>query len=283
MSLLHKAILDFEGSEEQLASSNIGDMRPVGYASSILFQGIAHFYLHEEDAAIDRFDKTILVTTGVIKARALNAKAFLKLVNGDIEGAEPDLYSATKEAPGFPLARSNIGFVLLAKNNLKLARTYFLQNKNDTYLQKFSPRDVILARVSLAHISEMDPATEGRAIEEYAAVLHDLGKNEYSAMDVPDLRLAYLLNEISESVYMNGQYYALEMFALNCQCKADRLAGKLKSDSRAILLRASLRSRMQAIAKKVNPHWLSFRQKGWFSDLQNCGLSAATSHVAPSH
>jgi hypothetical protein len=270
MGLLGQATSDLISAEQESANLKDDGLKAIAYPSSIIFQGIAHFYSGDFDSAVDTYDRATEISTGSIQARAINAAGFSRLVQGDIASAGGLFLRAFESDPNFPYARSNYGFVLLAENHPEEAEYYFRKNAEDLKLQKESQRDVTLAKLSLATLYDLRGAPLALVNQKYADLLSELNANTYSAVDPPEVRYAYLTREAAKKIYLGGQYYGLEVFALTLLCRAQHRLAYLAPNGNSQAARVVVANDISELRSRVNPLWLSGRREGWFSSLNDC-------------
>jgi tetratricopeptide (TPR) repeat protein len=273
VNLLESARRDFSVSEQQTSQIDRDNFFNLALPSSVIFQGICLFQAGNSTKAIETFSRSFDIGLLKLRARAYNAAGFARLVEGNLGGAADYLRQSMEVYPEFPYARSNYGFVLMANpKKLDEARSYFLANVQDTTLQKSSQRDVLLARLSLIHLSDLQGMPLREVNNEYSDLSRQIGGNSWNETNSENIKYGYLARELADRIYLNGQYFALEIFALNFLCKArERIAPLSKSnDSDAVNLRVNLDIRIENLRKRVSPVWLSTPKAGWFVSLNGC-------------
>jgi len=271
--MLDLARRDFAVAEQQSRSLADGDFRDIALPSSIIFQAICDFYSGRFDQSVETFTRAFEVGRPDLRARALNGAGYAKFVAGDTYQAAVYLNQALTVKPNFPYARSNYGYVLMSdKSKYDEARNYFLANVQDPDLQKNSPRDITLAKLSVAHLLELQGAPLAKVIASYADIAHKIHVNAWDGIVPNGLRYGYLARELTNRVYLSGQYYAVEIFALTFLCRAkERVAPLSESSNRdAVQLRSELDTAIVKLRREVSPAWLEHPGSGWFSALQGC-------------
>lgn len=187
-------------------------VRPAAY----VFRGITAFYQRDYGAAQTNFE-TVLGLDGAdsaLKARAANGIGYLAFLRGDMHGASSGFNRALEYDGSIAIARVNQGFLLLVQGTFEAARAHFQRLLSDERIKLKSPRDILLARLGLAHALDW----QGKQLESltiYTDVLASLDHHDFSEVQNQKLRLAYVYDAIGSKIYLfNRDYFALEPFAL---------------------------------------------------------------------
>ena len=271
---INEAIALFKQAESELESEPKGIYRNLALSSALYFQGVAEFYRRNLIAARELFDKTAKVAEGDILARAWNGFGYISFILGDLEEAELALLDALDASPTFAYARSNYGYVLLAQNKLDQAISLFEQNLNDEKLKKESYRDIVLAKLAIAHANELKKDDTEKSVANYSIILNELKLRDFVGIDPPTLRLAYIHNEIGEKVYIDKHYYGLEIFALCYFAKSGLLSIELEAnypgDKRVERIKERSIRNFTDLQGIVDTSWFSKGEEtGLFSPIMN--------------
>ncbi len=268
--LSNHAIEQFQLAQRLSASDKDNVYRNLALPSSINFQGISYYYRGETDETIKLFTQASEVASGSFKARALNGIGYIQLSRGNLEQAEVALLGAMESDPTYPLARSNYGYVLLAKQDLKTAQQLFLKNASDERLKVDSYRDVVLARLALVHLAELNAAKVSETISQYEPILAERNIQDFGGVTPDELRLANIHRAIAKSIYLSKEYYGMEIYALALLTRAYMQTALLKpneKDIRVTNLLDALSSEIATTKVMVSHDWLSRPQKGWFATI----------------
>jgi tetratricopeptide (TPR) repeat protein len=263
---LRRAIDQFRLAASSLAAEPVERYRNFATGSARLFIAIAHFYLKELPQALDNFRESAGLTTGDIKARALNGAGYINFLLGDFTTAELELLEALDVSPAFPYARSNYGFVLMAQNRLLEAEGAFRSIVVDEELKAQSFRDYIVGRVALAHLHELTSADIHATVSEYSALLKEAGLRDFANISPPQLRLIYIYLEIADKIYLDRRYYGMEIFAALFSAKAEQavhlLGDQMGSDPRFQSVASRSEAMFKSLRKAINPYWFSSHPSG---------------------
>lgn len=265
------AIEQFQSTHKALSTHDEGIYRSLALPSSIHFQGIANYYRGRTDETIKYFKQASEFATGGLKARTLNGIGYIQLSRGNLEQAEIALLEAMDSDPTFPLARSNYGYVLMDKGDLKKAREIFFKNASDERLKLESYRDVVLAKLALVHLSELAGVKVSDAIGQYEPILTELNIQDFDGVAPDELRLANIHKAIAKNIYLSKDYYGLEIYALalltRAYLEADDIAHGSHTDIRVSNLLESLSSDIASTKSMVSQDWLNRPQRGWFATI----------------
>jgi hypothetical protein len=261
---------DFVQAEHLATTSLDGNYRSLALPDAINFEGITTFYEGRSRDAIGIFNRAASHATGSLRARALNSAGFANLVDGNLDAAESLLTEALEADSNFPYARSNLGYVMIAQGNLAGAEEEFKANADDVALQKESLRDVILANLSLAELYDERGASLSSVNARYGTLMAQIGGNSFAGVEPDATRYALLAEQAVDLIYLKGNYYGLEPFALVLLCKAE---GRLMnvSDLNSNRVRGRLYSEIAALRGRVPENWLFGQHRGWFAPLDRCG------------
>lgn len=256
-------------AELLLAPMPTSELRDLAYPSAIVYQAITAYYQRDFPTAKRHFMRAAASSSGLLCARAWNGVGFINLSSGDIAGAEIALLEALRADPRFAYARSNYGYVLLAKDQLDEAESYFRQNAEDEELRSVSRRDVTLARLALGHVLELRGTGMAAAANYYAKILREEKYQDFAAVTPLSLRLAHLYFEIADKGYLNPDAYGLEVFALVflLRAKALCLEPALLGDARARDLSDRIDAVLPAVRNAVPQPWLDGTDHGKFFDI----------------
>jgi tetratricopeptide (TPR) repeat protein len=204
-----------------------------------------------------------------------------------LDEAEFALIEALRADGTFAYARSNYGYVLMAKGEFAKAHGVFEQIANDERLKVESIRDVILAKIAIGHLVEEESGHDSTnaAIQKYAEALRDLQLFDYAEVTPDRLRLAYIHETLGEKVYLDKSYYGLEMFALamftRANLEARQILAQYPNDVRAIQLLQESKDRADKTSVVVDPAWFrTARGVGVFSTLSKYFETPQTNAVA---
>ncbi len=258
--------------EKLLESSPPSEFRSLGYGSSLVFQAILAFYKKDLEGARSHFRRAAGVSASSLKARAMNGIGFTYFIEGRLDDAELALLSSLEADKTFPFARSNYGYVLLARNKPEEAIKYFTSNANDTTLLRTSRRDVLLAKLAIVHAEEIMGRPAEQTIKSYAAIMNDSGFRDFEGVTPDQLRLANLYYEMADKVYTGKDYYGLEPFALALLGKSTRICHLLKAsmneDSRLVYLQSQIAKSLEGVSESISPDWFNSRNRGkFFADV----------------
>lgn len=268
--IAHREFSLAEAESRRLPDS---DFKDFSLPSSIIFQAIIQFYGGGFEEAVATFRRAFDVGAPDLRARAYNGAGYARFVQGRLDEASSYLNEALSVKPGFPFARSNYGYVLMSDPSRYVdARNNFLANVQDTELQRTSRRDVLLGRLSLIHLSELQNVPLTTIVSEYARLSREVGGNDWISIAPDELRYAYLARELSDRIYLNGQYFGVEILALTFLCRGKSRIRELslQSNRDAVSFSAELNSRIFNLERTVNPAWLQQPGEGWFSALRTC-------------
>jgi len=267
---VEKSITYFSTAQKALESEYDSAYKDIALPSSILFQGIANYYLERNDEAIRIFNLASMNSTGGIKARALNGAGYIYLSRGMDAEAELTFRQALESDASFAYARSNLGYALMNRGNYKAAKEIFEKNINDERLKSESQRDVILGKLAITHLAELQGDDIDSVILKYASVLAELNMPTYDGMD-SKLRLANIHKAVAKNIYLSKNYYGLEIYALVLQAKAIIAVNEMKTknpnDLGVDYLDSELRNEIVSTKKKVSKDWLRRPPVGWFESL----------------
>lgn len=256
---LSTAISHFDAAYEAALKEEVGDgvYRGLALSSAKYFHGITEFYRHDLEAALIRFEETAAIANGDILARAWNGIGYVHFITGDLEAAEIALLKSLEASPSFAYARSNYGYILLAQDKLAQAIEVFVQNRDDVLLQTQSYRDVVLAKLAIALANESIVDDPSAAISEYSAVLREQKLRDFIGVDPPKLRLAFIYNEVAESIYLDRNYYGLEVFSLLYFARAALMLDSIdESDGRANMLAERIEASFVRVRGSVGKAWI---------------------------
>jgi tetratricopeptide (TPR) repeat protein len=265
------AIRELEMSESISRGKAQGIYRNLALPSAIHFQGIANYYRGRTDEAFRHFQRASEVSSGGLKARALNGLGYIHLSRGQLDEAEMKLLEAMDNDPTYPLARSNYGYVLMGKGEFSKAKEYFLKNASNERLKIESYRDVVLAKLALAHLSELSGSRDAEVIQQYEMILSELKIQTFDGVTPDTFRLANIQRAIAKNVYLSKDYYGLEIYALALLTRAYLGAAKPMAightDARTKDFLETLSKEIGAIQAMVSQDWLNRPQTGWFSTI----------------
>jgi hypothetical protein len=190
---------------------------------------------------------------------------------GRIAEAEVCLIEALDRDPEYALARSNFGYVLLAKREYQRARTVFARNASDDRLKKRSPRDVMLARLALCHSQELEGSPIPDVIGAYETILRDAGAQDYAAIQPDELRLGYMRLAAAEKLYRGRVYFGLEVFGLALLSRAaldlEGCETYVASETRYARLMERIEEGIQALYVTIDQTWFLNETDGWFGSI----------------
>jgi tetratricopeptide (TPR) repeat protein len=190
----------------------VSTIRPAAY----IFRGITAFYQRDYNSARTNFETVIRLdeADSVLKGRAENGIGYLALLRGDLKDASRDFEHALDYDGSIAIARVNIGLLLLIKGQYKEATAHFNRLLNDERIKLKSPRDILLAKLALAHALD-EGGDRQKALGLYTNLLTSLNQHDYTEVQDAELRWAYIYNAIGAKIYLfNRDYYGLELFAL---------------------------------------------------------------------
>lgn len=234
LMLLQHASESFQMASEAAKKSQNTRYRKLSYYSSEYFIGITKFYSGQLDEARTTFKAVAndAEAPPKMKARALNGMGFISFIKGDLQGAEVVLLASLKQYGEFAYARSNFGYVLLGLDKFAEAIDVFRAMVADENLKATSPRDVVLARISLAYAESVQAHDELSVVTPYSQVLKELGYRDFIGVAPLQLRYALLCDELAKKVYLDRSYYGLEVFAAAYLAKAYLAVSSLPTDVR---------------------------------------------------
>jgi tetratricopeptide (TPR) repeat protein len=245
--------------------------RRIALPSAAHFQGLVCYYDQRLDDAIAAYRSASKIATGGLKARTLNGIGYISFIKGRLEEAEDALLQALQCDSYFPYARTNYGYVLLAKNERPQAIEVFQSMANDARLKRESPRDVTLAQLALIHIGELDEIPVEDANKQYAEILRQRNSHDFANVSPPALRLSFIQQAVAETVYLDKMYYGLEVFALALFARAlsglSRLDQHVQGGARVLRLRGELHADISLATRLVEPQWLEQDHVGWFASI----------------
>lgn len=269
--LFERALASFGSAHQTLTSETDEFYRSIALPSSVHFQGIVYYYQGRVEDTIRMFEEAANIASGGLKARALNGVGYIHLSKGNLPQAELALLKAMESDPTFPLARSNYGYVLLAKSDLKTAKNVFARNASDERLKLESYRDVVLARLALVHLAEIDGVSASEAISNYEPILADRKIQDYTGVTPERFRLANIHRAIAKNVYLDKDYYGLEVFALTlltrAYLEAKDVLDERNGDEHVHTFLKQLAAEIDATKATVSPDWLTRHQSGWFATI----------------
>lgn len=254
---LGQAFADFTVSEALAATQPDTAFTTHAEASSIVFQAIINFYQDDIEDAKREFRRASVVAEGSLKARTLSSFGFLEFIDGRMDSAELSLLDALEADPTFAYARSNYGYVLLARDRFIEAEQFFAENANDELLKLNSPRDVLLAQLAIGHARGERGVPREELAEYYSSTLQSAGLRDFRAIYPLKLRLAYQFLEMSEKVYLSKEYYGLEVFAVALMLQSQDLLDELdQSDLRVVRLSERIDTLSSEVMPKVPEVWM---------------------------
>lgn len=240
--------------------------RQIAKSSASYFVGIGYFYLKDIQNASKQFELTVGFAKGDIRARALNGLGFTNFILGELETAEAAFLMALEEFPKFPYARTNYGYVLLAKDRYDAAIEIFERNLNDKDLVARSPRDVTLAKLAIGHALELRDKDRFDSNSYYSNVLTEMDFNDFAEISSEKLRYAFISYEMADKIYLDRNYYGLEVFAVAFFAKSYIAACNYMEESPESLVAIGLKERSEAGFRKaalsVSSNWFEGGAQG---------------------
>jgi len=262
---------DMVASSTGLQSINVpSELKDTARISTAIYEAICEFYSGDMEAALRSFKAVAEITSGSQQARSLNNAGFAAFVLADFAEAQQEYTRAYEVQPAYPYIRANLAYLMLAEGDNKSARDTFNNIANDVDLQRLSPEDVLLSRIMLLELDH----DEGRPLSDvnagYAAILKARGGPVWEFEEDPRTRYALLVHEVIDRIYLGGDYFGLEMFALTSAYDAlNVVSGTPERSSNRGIAVAALENDVQLLRPRVSQKWLVGPHKGWFAHLNS--------------
>jgi tetratricopeptide (TPR) repeat protein len=240
----------------------------VAYPSTLIYEGIVHFYGARWTQAISAFEGATHSADANLRARALNGLGFVHFITGDLYKAELHLTRALEVDRAFVTARLNLGYVELAKGQHFLARKIFRGVQEDWKGDR-SHRYFVLGQLGRAHSEQTIYETSERALDEqlvelYADALRFWRLDDYEHISPLHLRLAHIQEAVALKIYRDPQLYGLDIMSLVMLVRAQRLVKHATGTSLASELRGRIDAAIQEVIPKVNEEWIEKRPRAAF-------------------
>ena len=167
---------------------------------------------------------------------------------------------------------------MLAEGRYDAAREWFVKLTKDKELRRNSLRDVILSEIAIAHIdSEKDKGVPNP--NAYNVPLKEMGIFNYESTDPPLLRLAQIRLALADRIYMNGDYYGLEMLALAMYARAYIEARNLPNNPEAASIVEKATKSFEVVAKTMDLRCFIFHTKeGFFKPVTDVAVQLGIVH-----
>lgn len=247
------------------------DTKDIARISSTIYSAICEFYSGNMQAALVEFQKVAAITSNGQAARAHNNAGFSAFVPGNFVAARSEYDQAYRAEPTWPYIRANFAYLTLAQGDVASARATFNSIASDLDLQQSSPQDVLLAKLMLIELDQDSGTPMKETDSKYAALLASKGGATWDFEGNDDIRYALLVDETIKKIYLDGDYFGLEMFALSTACKAKTVLSKANPESQehqAAL--QNIQSDIDGLRGRVSAVWLTTKHTGWFSHLGQC-------------
>jgi tetratricopeptide (TPR) repeat protein len=241
-------------------------------SNTACYEAISSFYLRDWDAAIEKFRESVTVGTGPRKAKGLNGQAYIHILRGELDQAEATLLEALDWDGDFALARSNLGYVSMARGDLEAARKAFSANVQDPNLLRTSPKDVYLAHLALCHVDEFLGAKARDLVARYERVLVEFKIPYHIRASTDELQLAYARRAVARGCYLSMRFNGLEIFALALLTRAYLELQESFAEPEAQPAVADLLNKLTGDIHELR--WLSgasgfcHDNKGWFGSIR---------------
>lgn len=211
--LIRPAILHFQNAESILNEEQKSYFRDVALPSTQILQGIAYVYSKDLPAAAGKFETASSSSYPGLKARALNGLGFINLIQGDVSKGKEYFSQSLDVDNSFPYAKTNLAYCYMAEGRYEQAQKEFSEIIKDETIRRESMRDVILARVGLAHVLAAHK-TDDEAVREYSEVMKSINMFDHSSIESHPVRLVYIYKSLADKLYGDNRYYGLEVFSL---------------------------------------------------------------------
>lgn len=249
------AVQDFDLASK--TATGHGVFFDIARQSSQIFKGISNVYLSLFDTALESF---VLASNGPypgLRSRAYNDIGYVRIIQGNLQLAATAFNQALQIQGTFPTARVNLAYVEMALGNYTGARSILTSAVNDPVVQQQSPRDILLAKAGLAHLSIRTGPPDPDA---YNDVMNSKRLYKFEGESNPLVRLAEIHRSLATNLYTGTDYYGLEVFAMAMDAyayfEADFAFAQTPSQGIATIKENALKdfTRLRAL---VNPGWFT--------------------------
>ena len=204
-----KVLADFELAYS--AATGGGVFFDIARQSSSIFKGIANVYLSRLDTALASFNLASAGPYSGLRSRAYNDIGYVRMIQGNLQLAETAFNKALEIEGTFPTARVNLAYVEMALGKFDGARSILATAVNDPVVQQQSPRDILLAKAGLAHLSILTGPEEPAV---YDDLMGSMGLYKFEGESNKLVRLAKIHRSLATHLYTAKDYYGLEVFAM---------------------------------------------------------------------
>jgi tetratricopeptide (TPR) repeat protein len=262
------------GVDRLLLGSGDHDLMETARISTSIYKAICEFYSGDMKEALRSFRAVAEITSSSQQARARNNAGFAAFVLADFPEARQEYTLAYEAQPKFTYIKANLAYLTLAEGGTSSARKAFTSIADDIDLQRTSPEDVLLSKIMLLELDDDDGVPLETVNTGYATILSAKKAATWEFEPNEDVRYARLIHEVVNKVYLGGDYFGLEMFALTTACRAREAAMEARNDAvdRQSAI-SSLQNDIQFLTGRVSPKWILMRHLGWFSHLTRCSLN----------
>jgi tetratricopeptide (TPR) repeat protein len=258
------ALSDFIQSKQGLPPESF--FSSIAVPSADIFYGITCVYVGKFDEALERFKAASAVGYSGLRSRAFNDIGFVNLLKGDLNLARDAFEKALSFDGTYPLARVNLGYVLLAQGEYEQARAILEDVVADQRVKSESYRDTLLAKAALAHL-KMLSVKDAPDPDVYNDILDKLNLFKFENEKSIQLRLAQIHLTLAEKLYTGEKYYGLEIFALAMQAHAYLEAKNAAEEGlgpRAEELAARALTAFSKLKSSINNGWFSKKNTSSF-------------------
>jgi tetratricopeptide (TPR) repeat protein len=259
--LVQKALEDFEWVERKLATQPADYFHEIAVPSAQILRGIVHVYERQLGKATEQFNKATGAAHPSIRARAYNDLGYVELIVANLEGAERHLLRALENDGNFPYALMNIGYVYMAQGKFDSARATFQRIIENPLIKLESQRDIVLAKLALAHMSTQLSGPGQFKPETYDEVLKELRLHDFVGVTPQALRLGFIHKSIGDTVYRSPDYYGLDIFAMTMYARAyfeAQYAVEENAGAGAITLRDEALAAFNQMRASIDRNWFQF-------------------------
>jgi Flp pilus assembly protein TadD len=238
-------------------------------ASSHIYRAIGAFYSGNMWDAHRAFKAAAGLSPTGQRARALNNAGFAAFVQARLTDARQDYLQAYEDQPTWPYIKANVAYLDVAEGHTTEALKTFREIARDPAYGISSPQDVRLAEIMMLELEQGPTLEETNA--GYQRVLRKLGAATWEFERDEKLRYGRLIQEVVNRIYLGGDYFGLEMFALTATCKAAQIVKRAGETGQRDIILKRLENVREALRTRVDDRWLHRSHSGWFSHLNACG------------
>ncbi len=274
--LLAEAQADMQRGADRLMNVKTDEgLHEAARIGNVMYRAICDYYSNDMKAAATEFHEAADMTSGSQQARARNNAGFAAFVLGDFTESDKDYSQAYEAQPSFQYIKENLAYLRLAEGETENAKKAFTDIASDVDVARTSPQDAILSKIMLLELDQDAGLSLEQANERYSVLLANKGAANWDYEANAKVRYALLVHEVVRRVYLDGDYFGLEMFALTSACKAKQIVVASSTDARDRALALSdLDGDLEILSTRVYPTWLQTKHKGWFSHLDECSAAS---------